>query len=407
MTLCRKSNRIIRVKREIGLKNTRTLRAAGALAILMVIVSVVGCTSTGVQAAGWSGVAVTGGSLFFGSGKGELVGLSVASGTQLWNPIALASASSGGGFGCAAPSTLVAVYGTPATDGTTVYVAGYNGAVYKIVPSSVTSNTTYLDESRPKPVVGGPIVAQGRVYVASDDGKLYALDATTLAKVWEFKTGDKLWSTPALDGGTLFIGSFDKKVYAVDAENGKEKWSFATQGAIVATPLISGGTVYVASFDRHIYALDEASGALKWQFPAEGDAASKPERWFWASPVMVGGTIYVPCLDGKVYLLKASDGSLLSALDLGASISSSPVVVNSKVILATEDGKLYSLDEASTQGLLPILNLRTQANSDKLIVRAPLAASGDIVYIHTLGPESIYAFNLGTRQLVWQPYTVN
>ncbi|MEM3019506.1 MAG: PQQ-binding-like beta-propeller repeat protein, partial [Candidatus Bathyarchaeia archaeon] len=34
-----------------------------------------------------------------------------------------------------------------------------------------------------------PSVAYGKVFIGSMDGKLYALDAATGAKVWEFATG--------------------------------------------------------------------------------------------------------------------------------------------------------------------------------------------------------------------------
>ena len=39
---------------------------------------------------------------------------------------------------------------------------------------------------------------------------MYALDAASGGKLWEFKTGGPVHSSPAVVGGTVFVGSNDK-----------------------------------------------------------------------------------------------------------------------------------------------------------------------------------------------------
>ena len=41
-------------------------------------------------------------------------------------------------------------------------------------------------------------------------------------KVWEFKTGAKVESSPTIINGYVYAGSFDRKVYCLDAANGKK-----------------------------------------------------------------------------------------------------------------------------------------------------------------------------------------
>ncbi len=57
-------------------------------------------------------------------------------------------------------------------------------------------------------------VANGIVYVSSQDHKLYALDAITGAILWTYTTGDAIDSSPAVANGMVYVGSFDGKVYA-------------------------------------------------------------------------------------------------------------------------------------------------------------------------------------------------
>jgi hypothetical protein len=63
-------------------------------------------------------------------------------------------------------------------------------------------------------VQSSPAVAGGRVYVGSDDAKVYCLDASTGAKIWSYLTGDRVVSSPAIVDGVVYIGSYDGKVYA-------------------------------------------------------------------------------------------------------------------------------------------------------------------------------------------------
>jgi outer membrane protein assembly factor BamB len=49
--------------------------------------------------------------------------------------------------------------------------------------------------------------------VGSSDGKLYALDAQTGEKTWEYEVGDALTSSPAIAGGRVVIGAQDGRLY--------------------------------------------------------------------------------------------------------------------------------------------------------------------------------------------------
>ncbi len=69
-----------------------------------------------------------------------------------------------------------------------------------------------------------------------------------------------MYSSPALADGVIFVGSNDGKLYAVDAETGATKWTFAATGRIASSPAVSGGVVYVESYDSQLYAIDAATG---------------------------------------------------------------------------------------------------------------------------------------------------
>ena len=59
-----------------------------------------------------------------------------------------------------------------------------------------------------------PAIANGVVYVGSDDHKLYVFDAITGQQKWTASTGSSIYSSPAIANGFVYIGSYDGKLYA-------------------------------------------------------------------------------------------------------------------------------------------------------------------------------------------------
>jgi hypothetical protein len=98
-------------------------------------------------------------------------------------------------------------------------------------------------------------------------------EAKTVVKLWEFETGDIVWSSPAIGSdGTVYVGSNDDKLYALNGKTGVKLWEFETGESVVSSPAIgSDGTVYVGSNDKKLYAIKTNSkGLAKSPWPMRG-----------------------------------------------------------------------------------------------------------------------------------------
>jgi outer membrane protein assembly factor BamB len=102
-------------------------------------------------------------------------------------------------------------------------------------------------------VESSPAVANGVVYVGSDDYKLYALNAHTGAKLWSYTTDLFVDSSPAVSNGVVYVGSRDDNVYALNARTGAKLWSYTTGNDVESSPAVSNGMVYVGSYDGKVY----------------------------------------------------------------------------------------------------------------------------------------------------------
>lgn len=96
-------------------------------------------------------------------------------------------------------------------------------------------------------VSSSPAVVDGKVYVGSDDGKVYCLDAENGSEIWNHTIGDWVASSPAVANGKVYIGSCNWEVYCLDAENGTEIWNYTTGEMVLSSPSVADGRVYMGS----------------------------------------------------------------------------------------------------------------------------------------------------------------
>lgn len=148
----------------------------------------------------------------------------------------------------------------------------------------------------------GPAVAEGILYVGTDytDNVLYALDARTGKIRWN-RTVNVSISSPAIAEGTVYIGSEDSNLYALDAKTGEQKWKFSVResempGGVVSSPAYADGVIYFGDLNGNLYALDAKTGTLRWTFTAGG--------YIWSSPVVSNGVVYFSDGDGYLYAIE-------------------------------------------------------------------------------------------------------
>jgi outer membrane protein assembly factor BamB len=369
----------------------KSAKTAGLLAILVAVILAVGLLSLGCSGgtapSGWGGGLVQNGVIYLGSNNGQsgqLVALSVADNNTITGTLRaepLKARPSSGLFGCSPTAGCssgtvgVPIYGTPAVSDNVAYVAGYNGKVYAYNTSNMAVRWLYPKDRNLKPFVGGPVIAQGKLFIGCQDGYVYSFDANTGELLSKFKTGGKIWGTPAVDGNTLYIGSFDKYLYAINISDLTLKWKFDSKGSIIATPTIVDGVVYFGSFDKHFYALNATDGSLVWKFTAES--------WFWDQAVVVNGVVYTGCLDDHIYVLDAASGNQLASFvpqdkKDRSPFASSPVLVGNDVLFASKKGAIYKVNTTTHEFSL----LRAFTS---LVVESPLFTYNGILYIHVEG----------------------
>ncbi|MGO9221628.1 MAG: PQQ-binding-like beta-propeller repeat protein [Streptosporangiaceae bacterium] len=56
---------------------------------------------------------------------------------------------------------------------------------------------------------------------------------------WSYTTGGQVHFSPAVAAGTVYVGSDDGKVYALDAATGHVHWSCTTGDQVISSPAVA------------------------------------------------------------------------------------------------------------------------------------------------------------------------
>lgn len=185
------------------------------------------------------------------------------------------------------------------------------------------------------PLVASPVVAEGKVFLATSDRRVLALDAETGALVWESPVTGPVDTTPTVAGGLVYVGLRDKRLLALDGQSGATVWTFWTGGPIFSSPVVKGGVVYVGSGDGYLYALDAATGRKRWSFRVGG--------WVIMSPA-VGEKVAIVAGNRSIFAVDLRHGRSRLRYDTVTPPTGIPALSGPLAYVASEDGVLRAID---------------------------------------------------------------
>ena len=211
-----------------------------------------------------------------------------------------------------------------------------------------------------------PAVAYNKVFSASRDGDVIAFSQRTGKKLWQADLSDidgersffasrksaQLAGGPITGINRVFIGSENGDIYALDAETGKLAWQGKVKGEIINAPAIDSGILMVNSASGVLQAFNASTGEVLWK--TEQDVPALTLRGL-SSPVIASGGVLVGQANGNVSVFLLEKGQQGWTTDVGEStgttelervvdVDSAPVVFGDKVYSVSSRGNLVALD---------------------------------------------------------------
>src|SRR5581483_1989398 len=275
--------------------------------------------------------AVSGGTIFFGSYDGNFYAVDAATGKLKWKFQTAGERRFAGKHlhgsqpaGELMPDPFDVFLSSPAVVQGTVYFGSGDGNVYALDTNSGAVKWTFHTGDV---VHASPAVVDGTVFIGSWDTYFYALDSATGKEKWRFKTGEDhdiynqvgIQSSAAVANGTVYFGCRDSNFYAVDAATGKQKWAFNNKGSwVVGSPAVQGSRVYFATSDSGLFhALDAGSGTPVFELSSA--------KWpMFSSLAIAGNTAYVGSNSGKLFAIDLNTQKIAWEFQTDASRKNGP-----------------------------------------------------------------------------------
>lgn len=185
-------------------------------------------------------------------------------------------------------------------------------------------------------------VKDGRIFVGSVDGNLYALDAGTGDKLWAVETKDVIESTPLVLDDVVYVGSGDGKLYAIAADSGKIKWHYATEDRMLGAvnwALAPGGKdkwILAGSYDSVLHCVNAADGGKIWAYTSGSYINGAPAVY--KDRIVFGGC------DAVVHVVSLENGEKIHAVKVGAYIAGSAAIADGRAYLGHYGNEFVCVD---------------------------------------------------------------
>lgn len=252
-----------------------------------------------------------------------------------------------------------------------------------------------------QPIHDAPTVFGGRVMTIALDNTLLTFDAQNGAVGWTYQALSEpsrilAASSPAVSGDTVVAAFGSGELIALRAANGNDLWNNALSRAsrtsalseirdIPGRPVIYGGDVFAVSHSGVFAATDLRTGTARWSLPVVGITSPLPE----------GDVVYVVGTDGKLICASRDSGQIYWIHDMNPNwvvrkkgglwgigahtipkpLWTSPILVDSRLILTASDGQLVALNAKTGE-----LEKKVDLGSPSLM--SPIAA-GNMIYVVT------------------------
>ena len=314
------------------------------------------------------GIVVSGFTAVFGDVSGKTHAIDVRNGRKLWEY-----------------KLEGMITGTPATDGTRLFIGGAKCAVcldmatgkelwqtnpFEVRESSFASMgcvlcmgglVVYCDErlsllnAEDGESAGNMDILlepYGHTGACADQQSLYIPSGRSIHRIaldsgkidGKLHTNGKVSAGPVISDDILIYGSSRSTVEAVDARTLQSKWSFEIEetpiyeysgAAVESRPAVTNKRAVFGGPDGNIYCLSQKDGALLWKYSTGGCLESPP--------LVIGGVAYFLAAKGEFCAISLSEGQCLWKFEADEEISPAdcaPAIGGNRVLVGWD--KLYA-----------------------------------------------------------------
>jgi outer membrane protein assembly factor BamB len=284
------------------------------------------------------GVSADGDRLYVTTGVGDVAALDAANGKEIWKK---------------RPGGPLRGSGTVANGH--VYVMSQDNQIFAMAQEDGTVVWSESGTVQTTAIFGvaAPAAAQGTVIAGFSSGELTAYRYENGRVLW----GDALSRTsisttvaaltdidadPVIDRGRVFAIGQGGRMASYELVSGQRLWEINIAG--VATPAVAGDWVFVVTDAGRLLCVERASGKIRWisDLKAFHNVKKKTGIVRWHGPLLAGNRLILVSTDGDYTEVDPATGTIGAQRDIKQSLSLPPVVAGGVLYLLTDDGRVIA-----------------------------------------------------------------
>jgi len=192
-----------------------------------------------------------------------------------------------------------------------------------------------------------PVLADGVIYGADDDGDVRAISASSGKVLWKKDVKGQLSGGVGAGGDLVMVAGIEGKIYALESGSGSVRWTTDISREVLSAPASNGSEVVVQTLDGFLIGLEAASGAELWRYRVDIPSLTLRSG---TSPVITGTTAIAGFPNGKVIAVNTTNGRLLwenrvalpkgrSELERMVDIAGNPILEGEMVYVTSYHGR--------------------------------------------------------------------
>jgi len=260
--------------------------------------------------------------------------------------------------------------------------------------SDIQSERSFWDSRVSALIAGGPIAGLNKIFLGSESGKVFALDAQTGDLVWQADIKGEVITPPAIDSGILIVNSASGIMKAFNADTGEVLWEIEQDVPAltlrgISAPVVASGGVLIGTGkgDVSVYILDK--GQQGWTTEVgEATGSTELERVIDvdSAPVVFGDKIYAISARGNLAAIELKSGRILWKRQYSSYRQIS--VYRNDIYITNTRGHVYALNRLNGIERWSNLSLTNRGVTGPVVVDNYVVVGDFEGYLHWLNQES-------------------
>jgi outer membrane protein assembly factor BamB len=245
--------------------------------------------------------------------------------------------------------------GSPTVANGSVYVMSQDNQIFSLKENDGSTNWSQAATLEIAGVFGSasPAVGQGTVVAGFSSGELNAYRYENGRMVWQdalqrtsIRTSvsslSDIDADPVIDSGQVIAVGQGGRMVALDILTGQRQWELNLAG--IDTPWVAGDWIFVVTDQAKVICVNRQNGHIRWitQLPQFLKAKSKKGEIDYSGPVLAGGRLIVTGTNGAIVFVDPTTGAVQGQTSVRVGISLPPVVANSTMYILDDNGRLHA-----------------------------------------------------------------